>query len=378
MSDLINKPNLARDFQLRLLTTVSVLALLTSITMRSAKAADEDTDRPAVWIELGGQFDHVGGQGEPFAPDFLNAYSNSSVLQKITPLQAQNPPPLSFAENGGISFQPEDGDWVFAVSVNFGRSSNFKHVDHQTGRIFDEELNGSHYITSIEKFADTQVHRRESHAIIDFSAGKDLGLGLFGGKGSSTLSFGVRFAQFTSKEIFNLRARPDLRLTYATFPPPYDLRFPRAFYHTFYATGHASRSFRGVGPSLSWSGDTPFVGNPQGGQITFDWGGNVAVLFGKQKATVSHEESAHYRRAKYAITTVYQHPPAGHGGAHSAIVPNIGGFAGATWRIQNFKVSAGYRADFFFGAIDGGIDARKSENLGFYGPFATVSVGLGG
>ncbi len=60
------------------------------------------------------------------------------------------------------------------------------------------------------------------------------------------------------------------------------------------------------------------------------------------------------------------------------MVPNVGGFAGFTFRLQDFKVSAGYRADFFFGAMDGGVDTAKKENVGFYGPFATVSVGLGG
>ena len=32
----------------------------------------------------------------------------------------------------------------------------------------------------------------------------------------------------------------------------------------------------------------------------------------------------------------------------------------------------------FFGAMDGGFDAANKENRSFYGPFATVSVGLGG
>ncbi len=379
MSELINTQNTERGFRWHLLTTVSALALLTSIAMRGAKAADEDADRPTLWIELGGQFEHVGGQGEPFAPDFLNVYSNSSVLQKVTPLQAQNPLPFSFAEDGKISFQPEGGDWVFSVTANFGRSSNFKHVDHQTARIFDDVTrSGGSYITSKEKFADTQVHRRESHAIIDFSAGKDLGLGLFGRKGSSTLSVGVRFAQFTSNESFNIRARPDLHLTYVTFAPPYSsARFPHAFYHTYYATGRASRSFRGIGPSLSWNGSTPFAGNSQGGELMFDWGANAAILFGKQKATVSHQESAHYKHGKYPLSAVYQHPPAGRSSNRSLVVPNVGGFAGASYRVENFKVSLGYRADFFYGAIDGGIDTRKSENVGFYGPFASVSVGIG-
>jgi len=39
-------------------------------------------------------------------------------------------------------------------------------------------------------------------------------------------------------------------------------------------------------------------------------------------------------------------------------------------------VSLGYRADFFFGAVDGGIDTRVSKTLGLNGPYATISVGL--
>jgi len=60
------------------------------------------------------------------------------------------------------------------------------------------------------------------------------------------------------------------------------------------------------------------------------------------------------------------------------IVPNIGGFAGLSLRFPNAKVSFGYRADAFFGAMDGGIDARKTYDRDFYGPFATISIGLGG
>jgi hypothetical protein len=59
-------------------------------------------------------------------------------------------------------------------------------------------------------------------------------------------------------------------------------------------------------------------------------------------------------------------------------VSNLGGFAGVSYRYNNAKISFGYRTDFFFGAIDGGIDKPKSENLGFSGPFANISFGLGG
>ena len=49
-----------------------------------------------------------------------------------------------------------------------------------------------------------------------------------------------------------------------------------------------------------------------------------------------------------------------------------------SFKYNNAKVSFGYRADEFFGAMDGGIDARKSENVGFFGPLRNLSIGLGG
>ncbi len=62
----------------------------------------------------------------------------------------------------------------------------------------------------------------------------------------------------------------------------------------------------------------------------------------------------------------------------SVTVPNFGGFAGLSFRYVDAKNSIGYRADFFLGAMDGGIDIARTENRGFYGPFASISIGLGG
>ena len=64
--------------------------------------------------------------------------------------------------------------------------------------------------------------------------------------------------------------------------------------------------------------------------------------------------------------------------SHSVAVPNVGGSMGLSFHYAAAKVSFGYRADFFLGAIDGGIDTHNSEDVGFHGPFATISIGLGG
>ncbi len=376
MSELIITPK-RRAIRWQLLSTVSALALFASAyAAGEAEAADNDIDRPTVWVELGGQMEHVSGQGDPFTPGFLAANPNSPVLQPTTPLQAQRPVAFSFAEDGKISLQSEGSDWVFSVAVNYGRSSNFRNVDHQTKRAFDVHIYPTNpYLTTVENFADTQVHRRESHAILDFLAGKDVGLGLFGREGSSTLSFGIRFAQFVSKATFDVRARPDLHVNYLSFGT---VKVPNKYFHTYHATGYASRSFHGIGPSLSWNGSMPFAGNSQDGEITFDWGANLALLFGRQKTRVRQHESGHYKGSgilNVQYQSVYQHS-GGHSNVRSIVVPNVGSFAGISILYSDVKLSLGYRADFFFGAVDGGIDTRKSETLGFYGPFASVSVGL--
>jgi iron complex outermembrane receptor protein len=384
MSELLTKQNGGRNFQWQLLATASVLALLPFLSGHSAKAADEDADRPTIWIELGGQLERSEGHGEPFVPGFVAANQNSPVLKPASPLQAQNPPPFSFAEDAKISFQPEASDWVLSAAARIGRSTNFKHVDHQTNKIRYEKYVGGNpthspnNIETVADFADTQSHRRESYGILDFSVGKDIGLGRLGSSTSSVLSFGVRFAQFSSAATFDVRARPDLKFKEISFPA-YHITFRPPYFHTYHATGQSSRGFRGIGPTLSWDGSASILGDPQDGEVTIDWGANGAVLFGKQKAHVRHHESAHYLapQSNY-YSTAYPAGSGGHDTDRSIVVPNAGGFAGLTFRLQNFKVSAGYRADLFFNAMDGGIDTRKSESVGFYGPFATVSVGLGG
>ncbi|HEV2562232.1 MAG TPA: hypothetical protein VGT78_08820 [Rhizomicrobium sp.] len=385
MSERINASDSRATIRWKLLTSASALALVSSINVATA----EDTDRPLIWLELGGQVENVSGEGEVFAPPFLAANPHSPVLNSVTPLEAQRPAKFGFDEDGRISFQPESSDWVFSASVQYGRSSSSRKVHHQTYNVLVTKYNSGvphpGNILFKHKFADTQAGREESRAILDFTAGKDVGLGMFGENSTSTVSLGVRIAQFTSKASVEMRALPDIQFKYATLGafghPEIEFRLP--YFHTYHAIGEASRSFRGVGPMLSWSGSTPFVGNQQDGELTLDWGANAALLFGRQKAHARHQETAHYlsrygilqNGGYYALT--YQHPPAGHDTDRSVTVPNVGGSVGLSWRVQDFKVSFGYRADFFFGAMDAGIDARRSETLGFKGPYASISVGLG-
>jgi iron complex outermembrane receptor protein len=386
MNELQNTKSTRSITRQTLLSAVSAAAMvLNSGAYDPVNAAGSDVDRPILWIELGGQFAHIQGQGDAFPVGFLAANPTSPVLQPTTPLQAERPIPFSFSADAKLSLQPSGSDWAFSAAVNYGRSNNFRHVDHQTTGthplVFYNGLPSGN-IRGTDDFADTQVHHRESHAIVDFTAGKDVGLGMFGREATSQFNLGVRFAQFISKSTFDVRARPDLGTKYLTNPTG-NRRVPLLHFHTYHLTGNSARSFHGIGPSLSWNVSAPVAGSLHDGETAIDWGINAAMLFGRQKAFVQHTDIAHYHtpaaglRPSNPYVLIYQHT-GGHVTTRSVVVPNVGAKVGATYRIENFEVSAGYRADFFFGAVDGGIDARKTEMLGFYGPFAKVSVGFGG
>ena len=329
---------------------------------------------------MGGQLERMDDGEQRFAPPFILATPRPSP-ETISPLNVERPLRYSYGGEGKISFEPEDTDWVFSASILYGRSNSDKHV-HQQSYPVDHLHLGTYSkakYASAGQFMDTKVKTGESHAILDFQAGNDAGLGMFGGKGSSVLSVGVRFAQFTMNSNITLKSDPDFRFHYYYFGTA---KVPvNGIYHSNAAAIIAARSFRGVGPSISWNASAPVVGNSESAEIALDWGVNASLLFGRQKAIIHHQSTARYQGGHYphiAPTTLYQrsaNPPAR---ARSVTVPNVGGFAGLSFLYSNAKVSLGYRGDFFFGAMDGGIDVAKSENRGFYGPFATISIGVGG
>jgi hypothetical protein len=404
MSELIQK-NKYRSFHRQLLTGVSALALIGYVATMPVARAD-DGNLPTIWIELGGQFNRLENSQEIYTPPFVALTPSNFSPPQI----AERPARYGLDETAALTFQPEESDWVFSASVRYGRSGNSKHVRQQSNPApytaftsFHRSRNGNyhhftHYYVNYAadpRFVDVTTKHSEGHTILDFQAGKDFGLGLFGHNASSTLNIGVRFAQFTSRSAINIRENPDwhFKTHITTFSTSYDyngshysfyhkVQNVNQPYHSFAGAFRANRSFTGLGPSISWKSSEPFAGNPERGALTFDWGLNAALLFGRQKAKTHHQTTAWFHstyanQANRPIT--YQHPVTpDHARSRNVIVPNIGGFAGLSVKYNAAKVSVGYRADFFFGAMDGGIDARRNENVGFYGPFATVSVGLGG
>lgn len=368
---------IATKYRRQLLATVSSVTLLGA--MQTALAA-ADADRPPVWIEFNWQFDRINGMGDAYLPAFTDKLVSSGFK---SPAVVENAIPYAYGAGGKISFEPAGSDWIFSASVRYGRSHNHRSTHEQTslGSKRHEVVitpSGTHtgLLTlphGTARFSDSQASNSESHTILDFQAGKDIGLGLFGSGGSSTLSFGVRFAQFKARRSLGMHADPDFY-----FPSKF-LKYDK-YHHTYSVASHIERSFQGLGPSVSWNASIPLVGEPDDGGISLDIGINAAALFGKQKTHGHHQTTGVYYKSRFVFKYSYTkqiHRSGNPDRSRNVTVPNLGGFAGISFRYADAKISLGYRGDFFFGAVDGGIDAAKKTTLGFNGPFASISFGLG-
>lgn len=412
MSELKNTHADSDRIRWKLLASVSSLAIAASIS----NAVAEDASHPVLWIELGATADAINGLGDPFAPDFMQLSPMPSVYAEgNSPFSLQQPARHTFGGDVKLILQPPESDWKFSVGVKFGRSK-VKRDRHSQSNATVKFPNPAYehiaalypsylpYFTSLlptftkyaPKFAETKFTEKERHTVLDFQAGKDVGLGLFGDGASSTVSVGVRLARFQSQTNVLARARPNANFHQSTFPNPWGAG-PHAYYtiyeaqwKSYYMRASADRSFNGIGPSLSWSASLPVAGNAHNGELDVDLGINGAILFGKQKANVHHHTTARYFKSKYyhSFTTpdgyhAHDHyqplydRSGGSSRSRSVIVPNLGGSIGLSYRIENTKISLGYRTDNFWGALDGGIDAPSRKTLAFNGLYATVSVGFG-
>jgi iron complex outermembrane recepter protein len=381
MSERINIHDNRATIRWKLLTGVSALALTVS---SAGLARAEDNSQPLLWVELGGELNQMSAPEEQFAPPFILA-TPRPMPETVDPLSVGHPPRWSFGEDAKISFEPEGTDWVFSAAIRYGRSSNNKTLHQQsypTQPAVPPLTSG--YAPKFQKamqFIDVERKDSEKHNVLDFQAGKDVGLGMFGAGSTSQFSVGVRFAQFQSRSNVAFKSDPD---AYPKLKYIFGLHLlVSGTYHLNAASLAAARSFRGIGPSIAWNGSVPVAGTLGDGEIALDWGANAALLFGRQRAKVHHQTTAQYHKGKYGYagvynrSTLYRNVPPDQIRSRSVTVPNIGGFAGLSFRYADAKLSLGYRGDFFFGPMDGGIDARKSENLGFHGPYTSISFGLG-
>ncbi|HTO39657.1 MAG TPA: hypothetical protein VL026_01665, partial [Rhizomicrobium sp.] len=249
MSELIDTRNTAGHARGQLLATASALALLASICATQGAHADEGADRPTVWIELGGNLERVDGGQEAFAPAFVLKHLNAPY-NVISPLSAQKLPRYSFGGGAKFTFEPAGTDWLFTAALRYGRSNSNKHLHQQTMTVLVQKTakyndpvwgdKDARRTRKVRRFNDLEAKHSQSHAVLDFMAGKDVGLGRLG---TSALFLGVRFAQFQSKSNIGFKSFPDPRYSTIAY-----LNDPGARHHSYFGQQSAERNFRGLGP----------------------------------------------------------------------------------------------------------------------------------
>lgn len=378
MSELYTSQNDREHIHLDLLASVSVLAILGLLAATGGADAFETDNRPTVWVELGGQLERVDGGATPFTTSLDSSIVGAGM---ISPSEFQRSPRYSIGGEARAIFEPAQSNWVFIASVKYGRSNRTAMLHSQQAPLTTPVSLFGRHSTKVGQpnYEHLSTEQSESHSVVDFSVGKDVGLGIFGPHEESTLSAGIRFAQFSASGQTALNAAPDFHFE------PFQLTFfgqhitiPVGYYHKVAADWSYSRDFRGVGPSLSWASSISLTGELKEHSFNFDWGVNGALLFGRQKTSVRHQTNGAYRYpiglAGYASPTY--HRTVDQTRSKAAAVPEVGGFAGLSLRFPAAKVQLGYKADVYFGAVDGGIDVRKTFNRTFFGPFATISIGL--
>lgn len=365
-------------YRRQLLGTASIVGLL----LYGVDASAAPPDSPNVWIEGGWHSEDIVGKDELFEPSFLTDLTENGFP---SPARLEYPSPYSWGAEGKISLRPEGSNWVFSVSARYGRMKGRKYEHRETSPdpvhfIRPPSAVPATYTPLVGAYSDTKTSSEETHVIADFMVGRDVGLGLFSQRSTSNLNLGVRYAQFHSGASNELKGDPRYGLQFKYVPFIHGSVPSTRYYTLNRATEQSTRSFRGIGPTLEWSASTPVLGDPENGELAFDWGVNAAVLFGRQKADVQHETAStqHYGGLfNHGTKISHSSSPPQHR-SRGVTVPNLGGFAGISYKFTRAKISAGYRVDYFFDAMDGGIDVRQSRNVGFFGPFATISIGLGG
>jgi hypothetical protein len=385
MSELKNEKDGTGSVRRYLLAGASATTLL-AIAGSAAHAGE--ADRPTVWIELGGQLERVDGGLESFVPPFVSQIDTHVFT---SPVGVQRPPRYATGFNGKLLIHPTDSDWIVSAQIRYGRANRSKELHEETQPATPYLLESIPYFDfyahapvtpAAKRLVDSNATTKSSHLVLDFQAGRDVGLGLFGRNGSSTIGAGVRFAQFSSRTDVTLTADPNFSISYkySTMAYGFEGRFnvPQQGWDVYKAKGQTLRSFHGIGPSVYWDASTALLGHEDSAEVTVDWGVNFALLFGRQKVKTVHstDDVRHFPNGLQTSSSVpYQHHYT-YPRSHRVTVPNVGGFAGMSLKFPNAKISLGYRADVFFNALDGGIDTRKTYDRAFYGPFASFSLGF--
>ena len=349
-------------------------------------------------VELGGQVQRHDAPNTTLQPDAADAFQGP--LDIYGAAQAED---LDWGDGGDakVTWRPNSGPWSVSGAVRFGKTNGqqqtaFQHDTDPVCAFLDPDMCADYathpkyypvtQVSMIER-ADAPVYDREAHIIVDFSVGKDLGLG---GLTASTVSAGLRYARLESKTDAQLYGIPEWRI-------------PEGFYVTGYYPTHeivnvrstADRDFSGWGPQISWDAAMTLLSMSDTARFDVDWSIGGGVLFGDQEASIRTTARTRYYIIDPTSLLFYEMgttttgnvispesvevaPPEAFSRSEGATVPNFNASLGLSLKMGAFKMGAGYRWERYFDAVDGGYREHEAEDRTIDGPYFKVSMGFGG
>ena len=202
MSELTKPPATGNDLRSRLLSTASGVTLIVAMCTNSPVLAS-NADRPTVWIELGGTFAELENSEETYSPPFAQGNSRLPFITE-TPASIEKPASTSWDGNAKLTFEPAGSSWMFSIAARYGRNKAERSLDQRTA----ERTPTNYYFVEHNAYQNFSAKTVDSHLILDFSVGKDVGLGMFGQGGKSIINAGIRYAQLQSRSNVAIQYKP--------------------------------------------------------------------------------------------------------------------------------------------------------------------------
>jgi hypothetical protein len=312
-----------------------------------------------------------------------------------------------------VTYQPSGSSWSVAAAFRYGRTNNDTArtnassadiVDAcrlpswipssslcEPGAVFYGYTFGFWHYVETTAWSDAEARSGEEHEIADFIVGRDVGIG---DRLRSKISAGLRYADFQSSTRWAANAQGDWNV-----PVGWGLgAFPK--YQASFKRRHvvlkADREFKGAGPEVTWEAALPVWGDDRTGRVNVDWSVGGAELFGKQKTTISGQDTTVLHQGNLGYNTGYvpdrsrsvlrgilpvvdtQTTQIEGSRSKDVTVSALDLSLGLSYEVGRIKLGTGYRWERYFDVLDVGQDEAKKGDRTIDGPYFKIAVGFGG
>jgi outer membrane receptor protein involved in Fe transport len=340
-------------------------------------------------IELGGQVQRHDAPNAALNPSFASEFE--------APLRLFDKPTGDDLDWGDgrdvkLTWRPSDGPWQVAAGVRFGQTNGqgiaSAQQDNEPVCAITNEFACEYYIghpkygrfveVTQPNWSRSELIDREEHQIVEFTVGRDFGLGRLS---NSTISAGLRHAKLSSDTDASAIGIPDWMIPEGFF------QLQKVSTRTQYrASLQARREFEGAGPILEWDASLPMVGDGNSGALAIEWSAGAGALLGERRTQVSGLETAEFSQLQPgALTATF---PIGTPTVtatsvevvrnDSVVTPLVDLSVGLGYSLGAFRVRAGYRWERYFDVIDGGFAEQQEVDRTIDGPYFKIAVGFGG